>query len=101
MAKRYNNIDIINSDLGVKYYKNVIYPKIPNSESDIYVITVRGDRFDSLAYQFYNDVNLWWIISISNEALPQNSMFIPIGTQLRIPQNTSDIIREYNSLNEF
>lgn len=101
MANRYSNIDVLKNDEGIRYYKNVLYPQIPLSENDIYVITGEGDRFDLLANQFYNDSTLWWIISTANETLNQGSMYMPVGTQLRIPQNITSIISEYNKLNEF
>jgi hypothetical protein len=101
MANRYSNIDILKNNEGIRYYKNVLYPQIPLSENDIYVITGEGDRFDLLANQFYNDSTLWWIISIANSTLNQGSMYMPVGTQLRIPQNITSIISEYNKINEF
>ena len=39
-------------------YKPLKYPNIPFSISDIYIITTSGDRVDSLAQQFYNDIRL-------------------------------------------
>lgn len=100
MANRYLNIDVLKSDEGIRYYKNVLYPQIPLSEDDIYVITGEGDRLDLLANQFYNDTTLWWVISIANESLPQNSYFLPLGTtQIRIPSNIGAIKSEYNKLN--
>lgn len=101
MANRYLNIDVLKSDEGIRYYKNVLYPQIPLSEDDIYVITGEGDRLDLLANQFYNDTTLWWVISIANETLNQGSMYVPVGTQLRIPQNITSITSKYNKLNEF
>ena len=80
-------------------YKTVKYPEIPLNEDDIYVTTVQGDRFDVLANQYYQDETLWWIISTANDSLPQNSLIIPEGIQLRIPSNPSNIINSYNTLN--
>ena len=71
----------------------------PLSVNDIYVITTVGDRYDLLANQYYGDSTLWWIISIANSLLPQNSIFIPEGTQLRIPTNVTPILTSYNQLN--
>ena len=51
---------------GMSYLGRTKYPKIGKSENDIYVITEWGDRFDSLAWQFYGDVSLWWIILTAN-----------------------------------
>ena len=80
-------------------YRTVKYPEIPLNEDDIYVTTVQGDRFDILANQFYQDQSLWWVISIANNFLPQNSLLIPEGIQIRIPNNISLIIDSYNKLN--
>jgi hypothetical protein len=96
---RYQNIPIIKNSEGTRYYKDNKYPRIPLSVNDIYVETTIGDRFDLLALQYYGDSSLWWIISISNETLSQNSLYIPIGSQIRIPNNPTNIISSYNNLN--
>ena len=96
---RYKNIPIIRSSTGTRYYRDSKYPRIPLSSNDIYVITTTGDRLDLLAQQYYSDSSLWWIISIANEDLPQNSLFIPVGTQLRIPSDVATILSEYETLN--
>ena len=80
-------------------YRTVKYPEVPLDENDIYVTTVQGDRFDILANQFYQDQSLWWVISIANNFLPQNSLLIPEGIQIHIPNNISLIIDSYNKLN--
>jgi phage tail protein X len=80
-------------------YRTVKYPEIPLNENDIYVTTVQGDRFDILANQYYQDQSLWWIISIANNFLPQNSLVIPEGIQIRIPDNTNIIIDNFNKIN--
>lgn len=45
----------------------------------------RGDRLDSVAFEFYGDAEKWWIIPEYNPQLidPQN---IKPGTLLRIPR---------------
>ncbi len=80
-------------------YRTVRYPEIPLNENDIYVTTTQGDRFDTLALQYYQDESLWWIISIANESLLQNSLVTPEGIQLRIPSNLSKIINDYKRIN--
>jgi hypothetical protein len=97
---RYQNTKILNQpDTNIKYYRDVKYPMIPLSINDIYVITIEGDRYDKLALQYYNDSTLWWIISIGNDNLPQNTLNVPIGLQIRIPRNVSNIMVAYNQLN--
>ena len=97
---RYQNILIIKNSTGTRYYRDNKYPQIPLSVDDIYVETTIGDRFDLLAIQYYGDSSLWWVISIANENLPQNSLYIPVGSQLRIPTNVSNILTNYNLLNQ-
>jgi len=75
------------------------YPEIPLSQGDIYVISQKGDRFDILSQQYYSNPKYWWVISIANENLAQNSLFIPEGQQIRIPSNLDSILFQYNELN--
>ena len=87
--------------LGDKYYRTTYYPEVEPHESDIYVETEFGDRLDLLANQFYNDVTLYWIISIANpNKLNLGSLYPSPGSQLRIPINISGIVASYNELNE-
>ena len=97
---RYQNISIYKTNKGKRYYGTTKYPNIPLSLNDIYVYTTQGDRFDILAQQYYNDSSLWWIISSANSDLPQNSYYIPEGTQIRIPQNISQVLSLFTNLNE-
>jgi hypothetical protein len=97
---RYQNIPIIRNSTGTRYYKDNKYPRVPLSVNDIYVETTIGDRFDLLALQYYSDPSFWWIISVANETLPQNSLYIPVGSQIRIPTNISNIITTYNVINK-
>ena len=85
---------------GLTYGNSAKYPVVPQQENDIYAITEWGDRFESLAFQFYGDVTLWWVIAIANPNIVNfSSIFLPIGSQIRIPQNISPIIDSYNELN--
>jgi hypothetical protein len=96
---RYQNIPIIKNLTGTRYYRDNKYPRIPLSVDDIYVETVIGDRLDLLSLQYYGDPSLWWVISIANENLSQNSLYIPEGSQLRIPSNPTSVLASYNQLN--
>ena len=60
---RYTRTPILKNATGTQYYKRVIYPEIPRSNQDIYVITTEGDRYDILALRYYNSASLWWVIS--------------------------------------
>jgi len=95
---RYQPKTIIKTDKKPNY-QTTRYPEVPLSDEDFYVYTSQGDRFDILANQYYDDQSLWWIISIANTDLKQNSLFIPVGTQLRIPTNLTSILDSYFNLN--
>ena len=104
--KRYATIKTLrntNENVGTQgtvYYRDVRYPEIPLSESDIYVLTNFGDRLDLLANQFYDDVTLYWIISAANpNKVSFGSLFFNEGTQLRIPVNIGSIIDSYIEIN--
>jgi hypothetical protein len=84
---------------GTQYYVNNIYPDIPISETDYYVITVLGDRLDLLAQDIYGDSSLWWILASANN-LPGDSLVPPIGQQLRIPSDIQSVINNYDSVNK-
>ena len=96
---RYDNKTILKTSDGKPYYKGKVYPSIPLSESDIYVITTIGDRLDYMAYTYYRDSELYWIISIANNNVTKGSMFPIPGTQLRIPVNAGSVISLFNQFN--
>jgi len=99
MAYRYSNIGIVKQGTtGSQYYTNAIYPDIKPQDNDYYVITTIEDRLDLLAYSFYQDSSLWWIIASAN-ALPGDSIYPPIGIQLRIPIDIQNITANYKRVN--
>lgn len=98
---RYDKTTILKTQNGRPYYKSKIYPQIPYTENDIYVITTIGDRLDLLAYFYYKDATLWWIVSVANSnVISQGTLYITPGTQLRIPTNIDQVITQYNQLNK-
>ena len=61
-----------------------------------------------LASQYYKDSSLWWIISIANTAiagtslpsdLPQDSLIIPEGNQIRIPADYPGVLNSFKAIN--
>jgi len=102
---RYQNTPIIRSQpkrgrLGKQIQRSTRYPEIPLDVNDIYAYTTEGDRLDLLAQEFYGDPSLWWIISAGNpDTIPLNSLFIPTGTEIRIPTNVSLAKSLFNRLN--
>ena len=96
---RYKKIKVSRTLEGVKYYRNPIFPEIPLSSDDTYAITTAGDRYDTLALQFYNNASLWWLIAGAN-SFKKDSLVVPPGVQVRIPANPSNVIDLYNKLND-
>jgi hypothetical protein len=96
---RYDKNTLKFTSSGKRYYKSKIYPNIPFSETDVYVITTIGDRLDLIAYDYYNDAEMWWVISIANNNVTKGSMFPIPGTQLRIPVNINSVLELFNSTN--
>lgn len=97
---RYQGIEIKNDQQGRRYYRDNKYPDIPLDSGDIYIISSFGDRLDLIAYDYYKDITLWWIIAIANaEFISSDSLYVPPATQLRVPTDIGSIIQSYNELN--
>ena len=94
MQSRYKNSRFKKTIDGREVLQSKIYPNIAKTDDGIYVATETGDRFDTLAYQFYKDSTLWWIIACANNIHNAN-IGIKEGTILRIPQNYIDILRDF------
>lgn len=97
---RYSEIPITSSAKGNQIYETVRYPKISRLNNDVYVFTTIGDRYDTLAQQYYGDSSLWWVISNANGKLRKDSLTPPVGSQIRIPANPTITIADYNEINE-
>ena len=96
--RRYSNIATTTDENGRLYKVNSIYPAVPLSEDDFYVITTLGDRYDTLSNQFYKTSEYWWIIASANTA-DRDTLAITPGTQLRIPANPQQYISDYENFN--
>ena len=69
-------------------YHSQLLPYIEPTDSDILIITEEEDRLDLLAYQFYGDSQLWWVIATYNNLTDVDIKLEP-GLQLRIPARAS------------
>lgn len=104
MASRYQTISIIKNDTGTpstsgnSMYAPTYYPSIEAKPDDNYIITGTEDRLDLIAYDFYGDSTLWWVIVMVND-LEGDSMYPPSGVYLRIPTNISELLNSYNKAN--
>ena len=95
---RYEDIGRVTSLEGKKYLRNAIYPEIPVSDDDIYIKTTGGDRYDTLALQFYGNSSYWWIIASANTS-ERASLVVKPGVQLRIPADKQAAIQLFNNTN--
>ena len=93
-------------------YKTIIYPKIERHVTDLYIDVISEDRLDNLAYQYYKDVTLWWILAEANKVsrnsssgiikgsdkrIAKGSLYISPGQRIRIPnpERVPDILDSY------
>ena len=96
---RYSNLPtIVDLETLKTSYINIKYPGIPTSPLDIYVFVAQGDRYDTLAQQFYKDSSLWWAIASANTSVRDNLVVKP-GVQLRIPLSKQRVLQLYRSIN--
>ena len=96
MESRYENNEEKNTITGKRVYRSKIYPQIPLSDNDTYVASETGDRLDTLAYQYYNNSSLWWIIASANN-IHNAPLGLKDGTILRIPRNYIEIVNKFKS----
>lgn len=96
---RYDSQEIlIDNNTGKRYLKALKYPAIPVSVDDIYIITQFGDTLDFLSYEYYNNVDDYWILAIAN-GMDGSSRFVKPGTQFRIPSDIVEVKRLFNEIN--
>jgi hypothetical protein len=95
---RYTDIKLKKTSEGIRYRRNLIFPEIPESLNDLYLITTAGDRFDTLALTYYKDSSLWWIIAGVNNS-KKDSLVVQPGVQLRIPMNIQSVLDAFNTVN--
>ena len=59
--------------------------EIPYRTEDIYYTVPKNleNRLDTISFNFYGDVNLWWVIALASNI--KYSLEVPKGTVLRIP----------------
>ena len=102
MSRRTTHIKTKFNSNKKRYYRNIKYPEIPLSFNDIYVLTTAGDRLDNIANQFYEDVDLWWIISTANpDVIRRDSFNLKPGLEIRIPQDIDNILEDFEQINKF
>jgi hypothetical protein len=81
---RYGSSDLYRNEVD-EFLETYIFRDIPIKDDDIYVLVDAGweNRLDLIAYEFYKNSDMWWVIAAANN-LP-NPCLVPFGTQLRVP----------------
>jgi hypothetical protein len=75
--------DLVELD-GYEFWNNSDLPEIPVQIDDQLYRVTGIDRIDLLAYRFYGDPVLWWVIAVANDIeLPQ--VQLNEGDVIRIP----------------
>lgn len=100
MSDRYNDSKVLKSEKGREYYESIHYPVVERKDTDIYIITRRGDRMDLLSNKYYGDSRYWWIIALANEdVVTFGTTVLPASVQIRIPVNKDSVISMIKEVN--
>ena len=97
MPSRYNDTPIKLNRKKKRVFKPTMYPRIALRDSDIFIYPKFGDRLDNLAYRYYKDTTLWWIIAKAN-GLDEAHIGLDTDEQIRIPIDIKPIINELKRL---
>ena len=97
--KRYTRTPVKMDKSGMRVYSTTYYPRIPLNNSDKFIRSKVGDRLDTMAYRFYKDTSLWWIIAKAN-GIRDGSFGLKPDEKLRIPSNIAQITNDLQSINK-
>jgi nucleoid-associated protein YgaU len=95
---RYGNTKRKLNKSGQRVYATTYYPEIPLHDSDTLFQVRTGDRIDNLAFTFYEDSSLWWIIAKANGI--RGKVALESGTVIRIPGNVTKVINDFQKINK-
>jgi phage tail protein X len=100
MASRYTYSEVLKTkETNKQYLESTIYPKVKAKDSDMYIISEAGDRLDLLAYKYYGDQTLWWVIATANN-INDATFYVEEGIQLRIPSDINAILTDLQKINK-
>lgn len=69
---------------GVEFWDVLDIPEIPEQRDDLVHRVIGSDRIDLIAYKYYNDARLWWVIAVANE-MEELPTELNAGDDIRIP----------------
>ena len=70
------NSSTIKDSTGKRRKSTLIIPVPEPSSSDVFIQVTSADRLDLLAYKFYGDASLWYVIASAN-GLGKGSLMVP------------------------
>lgn len=88
-GSRYTSADIVAVETADTFRRMVVEnPPYSTEFPALLLISEEFDRIDLLAYRFYEDPSMWWVIAYAN---PEIHVWdpIPVGVELRIPRVSS------------
>lgn len=99
---RYLDTQILKTSTGIRYFSTLLYPIIDPTDDDWYVITTVGDRLDLIANEYYGDPTLYPVLYFANpnSGLRYDSIYPPVGIQLRIPADVSAVQTKLDEINK-
>ena len=98
MPSRYSNTKVKRDKSGIRAYKTTYYPDIPIRNEDQFIYPRFGERLDTLAYTFYGDSTLWWVIAKANGI--RGKLNVPQDIEIRIPGNIPQVLEDFDNLNK-
>ena len=96
---RYKHTPVKRAPTGDRVYGTTFYPKIPIKDTDVFKHFPRGTRFDKIAYDFYGDQSLWWIITLANGITNADVQVDPLE-EYRVPKEIESILSDFKQINE-
>ena len=96
--KRYKTTKQKLDKSGFIVYSTTYYPDIPLSDNDTFINPIDGDRLDTLAYKYYGDVSLWWVIAKANDI--NGKIALSADEVIRIPGNITIILEQFRRINK-
>lgn len=73
-------------------YEEIISREIKDRDTDLYITYKFTDRIDNLAYKYYKDSSLFWIILLANGC--GTELDIDDNDLLRIPMPLTSVLRD-------
>tara|TARA_B100002019_G_C21259567_1_gene595909 strand:- start:610 stop:924 length:315 start_codon:yes stop_codon:yes gene_type:complete len=99
MGRYKNTLVKTDKNTGYRVYGITLYPTIPIQDGDEFIYPFDGEKLDGLAFKYYQDTSLWWIIAGANN-IRDGSFNLDPEVKLRIPKNITPILEEFRRLNE-